>query len=57
MSIPGTMHPLDESQIEAWLTAEGSKTRLVVEERGLPVDALHFHGAGWQVHLEDRATT
>jgi uncharacterized protein YndB with AHSA1/START domain len=43
----------DESQIEAWLTAEGSRTRLVVEERGLPVDALPFYGAGWQVHLED----
>ena len=43
----------DESQIEAWLTAEGSRSRLVVEERGLPVDALPFYGAGWQVHLED----
>jgi uncharacterized protein YndB with AHSA1/START domain len=47
---PGTD---DESQIEAWLTAEGSQTRLVVEERGLPFGQLHFYGAGWQVHLED----
>jgi uncharacterized protein YndB with AHSA1/START domain len=47
---PGTD---DESQLEAWLTVEGSRTKLVVEERGLPVDSLHFHGAGWQVHLED----
>jgi len=47
---PGTD---DESQVEAWLTAEGSSTRLVVEERGLPVDWLHYYGAGWQVHLED----
>ncbi len=47
---PGTE---DESQLEAWFTEEGSQTRLVVEERGLPVDKLHFHGAGWQVHLED----
>jgi hypothetical protein len=23
------------------------------EERGLPVDKLYFHGAGWQAHLED----
>ncbi len=23
------------------------------EERGLPLDGLHFHGAGWQAHLED----
>jgi uncharacterized protein YndB with AHSA1/START domain len=43
----------DETQIEAWLTAEGARTRLVVEERGLPVAELHFYGAGWQVHLED----
>jgi uncharacterized protein YndB with AHSA1/START domain len=47
---PGTD---DETQIEAWLTADGSRTRLVVEQRGLPVDGLHFHAAGWQVHLED----
>ena len=49
-SEPGTD---DEAQIEAWLTSEGSQTRLVVEERGLPVGRLHFHGAGWQAHLED----
>ena len=49
---PGTD---DEAQLEAWLTAEGSGTRLVVEERGLPVGSLHFYGAGWQVHLEDLA--
>lgn len=42
-----------EGQIEAWLTEEGSKTRLVVEERGLPIGKLPFHASGWQVHLED----
>ncbi|GAA3559663.1 hypothetical protein GCM10022197_13910 [Microlunatus spumicola] len=47
---PGTD---EETQIEAWLTAEGSRTRLVVEERGLPGDELHYYGAGWQAHLED----
>ena len=47
---PGTD---DEAEIEAWLTPEGDGTRLVVEERGLPLGALHFYGAGWQVHLED----
>jgi len=47
---PGTS---DEAQIEAWLTEEGSRTRLVVEERGLPLERLYFHGAGWQAHLED----
>jgi uncharacterized protein YndB with AHSA1/START domain len=47
---PGTA---DEAQIEAWLTPEGDRARLVVEERGLPLDRLYFHGAGWQAHLED----
>ena len=47
---PGTE---DEAKLEAWLTEEGDRTRLVVEERGLPLDRLHFHGAGWQAHLED----
>ena len=49
-SAPGTD---DEGQIEAWLTEEGSKTRLVVEERGLPMKGLPFHASGWRVHLED----
>jgi uncharacterized protein YndB with AHSA1/START domain len=43
----------DEAQIEAWLSSDGPKTRLVIEERGLPLAQLHFHGAGWQAHLED----
>jgi uncharacterized protein YndB with AHSA1/START domain len=47
---PGTD---DEGQIEAWLTEEGSKTRLVVEERGLPITHLPFYASGWRVHLED----
>jgi uncharacterized protein YndB with AHSA1/START domain len=52
-----TMEPEtdDEAEIEAWLTKEGDRTRLVIEERGLPLDQLHFHGAGWQAHLEDLA--
>ncbi len=47
---PGTE---DETETEAWLTQEVGRTRLVVEERGLPVDKIHFYGAGWQAHLED----
>ncbi|MCC2307953.1 SRPBCC family protein [Cellulomonas chengniuliangii] len=43
----------EAAQIEAWLTPEGDRTRLVIEERGLPLAGLHFHGAGWQTHLED----
>jgi uncharacterized protein YndB with AHSA1/START domain len=50
-----TMEPdtEDETVMEAWFTEEGDKTRLVVEERGLPLDKIHYHGAGWQAHLED----
>jgi uncharacterized protein YndB with AHSA1/START domain len=47
---PGTD---DEAVIEAVLTAEGERTRLVVEERGLPLEVLYLHGAGWQAHVED----
>jgi uncharacterized protein YndB with AHSA1/START domain len=45
----------DESVIEAWLFDEGEQTRLVIEERGLPLGELALHGAGWQVHIEDLA--
>lgn len=45
----------DQTVLEAELTAEGDRTRLVVHDRGLPVDALPAHGAGWQAHLEDLA--
>ena len=45
----------EETVIEAVLVAEGDQTRLVVEERGLPLEELATHGAGWQAHLEDRA--
>ncbi|HEV7204042.1 MAG TPA: SRPBCC family protein [Jatrophihabitans sp.] len=49
---PGTA---DETVIEAALTPEGDKTRLIIEERGLPLDNLAAHGAGWQAHGEDLA--
>jgi len=45
----------EETVIEAWLTAIGDQTHLVVEERGLPIDELAAHGAGWQAHVEDLA--
>jgi uncharacterized protein YndB with AHSA1/START domain len=45
----------DETVIEAELFAEGNQTRLVVEERGLPLAELAAHGAGWQAHVEDLA--
>lgn len=51
---PGTP---DQTVIEAWLTADGDRTRLVVEERGIPVAEAAAHGAGWQTHVEDLATS
>jgi uncharacterized protein YndB with AHSA1/START domain len=50
---PGTD---DETVIEAVLTAEGpASTRLVVENRGLPLKSVSGYGAGWHTHLEDLA--
>jgi uncharacterized protein YndB with AHSA1/START domain len=45
----------DEGVIEAMLDSEGDKTRLVIEQRGLPLEVLYRHGAGWQAHAEDLA--
>ncbi|HEY3091104.1 MAG TPA: SRPBCC family protein [Jatrophihabitantaceae bacterium] len=52
-----TMSPGQDDQtiIEAELTPDGDRTRLVVEERGLPLDAAAGHGAGWHAHIEDLA--
>jgi uncharacterized protein YndB with AHSA1/START domain len=47
---PGTG---DETRIEALLTPDGDGTRLVVEERGFPLDRVAAHRAGWLVHIED----
>jgi uncharacterized protein YndB with AHSA1/START domain len=45
----------DETVIEATLEAEGDGTRLLVEERGLPLGEVAAYGAGWQAHVEDLA--
>jgi uncharacterized protein YndB with AHSA1/START domain len=45
----------EETVMEAWLSAEGNGTRLIIEERGLPIEDVAAHGAGWQVHVEDLA--
>jgi uncharacterized protein YndB with AHSA1/START domain len=47
---PGTP---EETVIEATLDPIGDQTRLVIEERGLPIAETAAHGAGWQAHLED----
>jgi uncharacterized protein YndB with AHSA1/START domain len=46
--------PHDEA-IEVTLTADGDQTILVIEVRGIPLDAIAFYGAGWQIHAENLA--
>jgi uncharacterized protein YndB with AHSA1/START domain len=46
--------PFDET-LEATLTAEGDQTVLVIEVRGIPLDAVAYYGAGWQIHAENLA--
>src|SRR5579862_1477076 len=47
--------PPFEEILEATLTADGDKTILVIEVKGLPPDAIAFYGAGWQIHAENLA--
>jgi uncharacterized protein YndB with AHSA1/START domain len=49
---PGRHH---ETVIEAELVPDGSRTHLVVEERGFALAEVADHGAGWQAHIEDLA--
>jgi len=43
----------EAGEIEVTLTAESDQTRVVWEERGMPVELLAAYGAGIQVHVED----
>jgi uncharacterized protein YndB with AHSA1/START domain len=43
----------EETVIEATITPEGSSSRLVLEERGIPLSEIAGHGAGWHAHIED----
>jgi uncharacterized protein YndB with AHSA1/START domain len=47
--------PPYDGTIEATLTADGEQTVLVIEVRGMPLDAIAFYGAGWQIHAEHLA--
>jgi uncharacterized protein YndB with AHSA1/START domain len=44
-----------EEALEATLTPDGDHTILVIEARGLELEYLAAHAAGWQVHAEDLA--
>jgi uncharacterized protein YndB with AHSA1/START domain len=46
----------DQKVMEAVLTEDGDGTRLVVEERGLPIADAPYHAAGWHVHMQDLDT-
>ena len=46
--------PYDEA-LDAALTADGDQTTLVIEVRGMPLDAIAFYGVGWQIHAENFA--
>ncbi len=45
----------EETVIEVRLAAEGERTRLVWEERGIPVNLLPAYGTGIQIHVEHLA--
>jgi uncharacterized protein YndB with AHSA1/START domain len=47
--------PPYDGVIEATLTGGGDQTILVIEVRGMPLDAIAFYGAGWQIHAENLA--
>ncbi len=46
--------PYDEV-LDATLNAAGDQTFLVIEVRGMPLDAIAFYGVGWQIHAENLA--
>jgi uncharacterized protein YndB with AHSA1/START domain len=46
--------PYDEA-LDATLTADGDQTILVIEVRGMPLEAIAFYGVGWQIHAENLA--
>jgi len=45
----------EQTVIEVQLIAEGAQTRLVWEERRMPVNLLPAYGAGIQIHVEHLA--
>jgi hypothetical protein len=44
-----------DAVVEATLTADGDRTVLVIEDRGLPLQHIAAYGAGDQIHVEDLA--
>ena len=48
--------PPYDASVEVTLTDEDSQTNLVIEVWGMPLDAIAFYGAGWQIHMENLAS-
>ena len=46
----------EQTVMEAVLTEDGDGTRVVIEERGLPIADAPYHAAGWHVHVQDLDT-
>lgn len=42
----------EETMLSVELTADGDRTRLVLEERGVSEEQAAGYGAGWQAHVE-----
>ena len=52
----GTGLPPFDQVIDATLTPDGDQAILVIEVRGMPLDAVQYFGTGWQIHAENLAT-
>ncbi len=50
-----TMWEQDDAKhtVMATLVADGARTDLAIEVRGVPLDVLWAYGAGWQEHIEE----
>jgi hypothetical protein len=48
--------PPYDAALEVTLAADDDQTILVIEVRGMPLDAVAFFGAGWQLHAENLAS-
>jgi len=47
--------PPFDAVLEATLSPDGDQTVLVIEVQGMPLEAVAFYGAGWQIHAENLA--
>jgi uncharacterized protein YndB with AHSA1/START domain len=48
--------PPYDAGLEVTLAPDDDRTVLVIEVRGMPLNAIAFYGAGWQIHAENLAS-